>query len=294
VRGLFSARVLERFEVAAGLPASRCFDLVVGTSMGGVLAIGLACGVPAAEMRSAIEAQCATIFRRRWERAAGFLGARYDPGHLGTTISSILGPWAARPFADIPRPVAVVAVDEAAGTPKVFRSDALGRRSAGEATVLDAALATSAAPTYFPPHVIGERAYVDGGLVANAPDLVAITEAIRAFGVELDELLVLAVGTAGSARAGRLRGDPGVLGWLVRHRLFDLTIDAQARLAAAQLDDLGVKVLRIETPPRKPIGLDDTGPATRAELVDLANGAFDEAHANHRDLLRRFAAHRAA
>lgn len=36
------------------------------------------------------------------------------------------------------------------------------------------ALATSAAPTFFPPHCIGDRIYLDGGLIANSPDIVAL------------------------------------------------------------------------------------------------------------------------
>src|SRR5947208_10008306 len=52
-------------------------------------------------------------------------------------------------------------------------------KDASPASLLDAALATAAAPTYFPSHKVGNETILDGGLIANAPELIAITEAIR-------------------------------------------------------------------------------------------------------------------
>lgn len=292
-RGLFTARVLEHLEAASGRPVRDSFDLIAGTSIGGILAIGLAAGAPARTLRLAFERDGATIFRRRWRRAFGLFGARYDPGGLRATAAGLLGAGALTPFAELPAALAVVAIDERAGAPKVFRTRALSRDLCDAVPVLDVALATSAAPTFFPPHAVDGRTYVDGGLVANAPELVAASEAIRQFGARPDDLGVLAIGTAGSPRQGRATGDPGAAAWLLRHGLVELTIDAQARLAAEHLRALGPgRLLRIDATPRTPLPLDGVGPAARTALLDLADAAFAEARARQPADLRYFSGRR--
>jgi patatin-like phospholipase/acyl hydrolase len=71
------------------------------------------------------------------------------------------------------------------------------------------ALATSAAPTYFPPHAADGAVFVDGGLIANAPDLLLATLAMRLFAVELAGLKICSVGTAGGQPRAKPIGDPG-------------------------------------------------------------------------------------
>jgi predicted acylesterase/phospholipase RssA len=291
-RGLFTARVLEVLEIEAEGQIGRRFDVIGGTSIGGVLAIALACGIPAETVRKRFAQDGHRIFRRRLTRVAGLLGARYSPTPLRRTIAGVLGAWASRPFAEIPKPVLVVAIEERTGRPKIFRSDALAPGEGDTATILDAALATSAAPTFFPPHHVGKAAYVDGGLIANAPDLVLATEAMRRFGAALPDITVLSVGTAGSPRDGRVGGDPGAGSWLMGHRLIELTIDAQAALAMAQLERLGPRrVLRIDAAPRHPMPMDDASPQAVSSLEALADEAMTRVRSSDLKELRRFLSH---
>lgn len=53
LRGVFSAAIIEQMEQAGGRPAAEIFDCIGGTSAGSLLAAGLACGLPAAELKKA-------------------------------------------------------------------------------------------------------------------------------------------------------------------------------------------------------------------------------------------------
>lgn len=63
-RGLYTATLLEELEKEAQNPLAEVFDLIAGTSIGGILAIGLAAGVPAATLRKAFEDHGGEIFPR--------------------------------------------------------------------------------------------------------------------------------------------------------------------------------------------------------------------------------------
>lgn len=257
LRGLFTATVLTAFEAAAGAPAATRFDLLAGTSIGGIIAIGLAAGIPAARIADAIRTRAPHIFRRRPLRHY-LLTARYPQGPLRQAVQSILGDQAGRRFSDLEVPLLVTAVDQTAGRSHLFRSRGLAAGQADTVTLLDAALATAAAPTFFPPHRIGDHVYADGGLVANAPDLLAVSAAMAHLHAPLPGIHVLSIGTAASPLPGRPFGSTGGLAWLRRHRLVELAVTAQEHAGVDQARRiLGTRYLCIDQCPDSPIGMDD-------------------------------------
>src|SRR5258707_15736584 len=66
-RGLYTAALLEELEKRAGKPLAQVFDLIAGTSIGGVLGIGLAAQIPAATFRKTFEENGATNFPRAYQ-----------------------------------------------------------------------------------------------------------------------------------------------------------------------------------------------------------------------------------
>ena len=50
IRGAFVTSYLKELEAKLGRPIAESFDLIAGTSTGGIIAAGLAAGMPAAEM----------------------------------------------------------------------------------------------------------------------------------------------------------------------------------------------------------------------------------------------------
>lgn len=292
-RGIFSAQVLSRLETTAQRSLSTCFDLIGGTSIGGIIAIGIACGIPAETIMEMMRDHGPGIFKAKHTAFGSLATSSYDPDPLRKAIVSILGkPNADRPFSDIPAKLAVVAVDERASEPRIFKTEALAGRFADRISTVDVALATSAAPTYFPPHRIGDDVFVDGGLIANAPDVILIGEAMRSFGSKLDDLHLFSVGTASNARVGRAGGAPGKLQWMTQHGLIDLIMDSQVALAIQQIRRLNpATVLRVDRRPSRNIDLADVEPETRDELLSLANQECNSLEQTANWL--RFAAHRA-
>lgn len=292
-RGLFTATLIEQIEQPKTRFADQ-FDMVAGTSIGGILAIGLACGVSGATLAALIRDRGAEIFRPRLTSFGGFTSSRYSNSGLRKAVVAAIGQkFASRSFCDIPVPLIICAVDEVTSQPRIFRTNSAAGGQGDQVSTLDVALATSAAPTYFPPHPIDGRNHVDGGLIANAPDVILLTEAMRRFGCGLDECHLLSLGTAGSPRRGKVKGTPGKLGWIARHALVELIMTAQEELAMLQVDGLGPSTfLRVDQRPADPISLDDVSEMTKNYLIGLANDTVSVIKRNKNEILRRFMSHR--
>lgn len=161
-----------------GARIAGAFDLLAGTSGGALVAAGLAAGRSAADMAALFDRHAPLIFAHsRWRSLRQIWRPKHDMAPLRRAIAEGLGGDGLR-FGDLPHPLAVAALDEETGTPRVF--SALDPAMAGRA-VAPVVAASCAAPTYFPAVMVDGRRHVDGGLFANAPDLLAFAQLRRAF-----------------------------------------------------------------------------------------------------------------
>jgi len=224
-RGLYTATVLADLEAALGAPLAKRFDLICGTSVGGILALGLAKETPAIDLKNLFVKQGHKIFTRRFSLGGLFLFAR----HSNSGLKSVLE----RQFldatvGDLSHPVIIPTVNYATGDAKIFKTPHHKSLEVDhKASLVDVAMATSAAPTYFPMYKTERGTFVDGGLVANAPGLLGLHEAVEYFGVNEIDVRVLSVGTMsiGVTIRGNSALDLGFMRW--GSRLFDLIISAQ-------------------------------------------------------------------
>jgi patatin-like phospholipase/acyl hydrolase len=208
-RGLYTAALLEKLENAANKPLSKIFDMIAGTSIGGILALGLGCGLSAARLRKAFETNAERIFPQWYQIKGknifprfrqGIFKARYPLQGLRDTIAEILGDKRnAKIHSGMATQLLITSVNLTARTACLFRST----DTECNASLIDIALATSAAPTYFPEHMVDSTIMIDGGLVANAPDMLCVIEALKS--AKLDEIRVLSIGTAGGEGANAYR-----------------------------------------------------------------------------------------
>jgi predicted acylesterase/phospholipase RssA len=289
-RGFLTATILEQLEEQSGGPLRDRFDLIAGTSIGGIVACGIAAGVAASEIRKQFEAKGAAIFEKRLGVFGisvkiprfGILGARYSRAGLEGAIAAALGDTADLRVAELAKPLIVPAVSATNGTTVLF--DNGSRPTFPGATLRQAALATSAAPTYFPDFDLEGNSLVDGGIVANAPDAVAVMKAMTAFGRDRREIRMLSIGTAGDPvgevhKSGRASG---ALGWMIGRNLFGLTVAAQQSLAIDLVRDLlGGNYVRIDAVAdrkrSKAIALDRADRPATETLRELAREALEEA-----------------
>lgn len=304
--GLYTAAILAEFEERSGRPLYQCFDLIAGTSIGGIIALGLAAGRPASDIRDAFVEHGSRIFpnaapnsKVSWlvRFARNVPKPLYSAAPLRNTIEQIVG--AETRMSDLVRPVVIPSVNLTKGGPKVFKTGHHPRFVLDwRLKVTDVALATSAAPTYFPAHRIGDELFADGGTFANSPDMIALHEAEMFLSARREDIHVLSVGTTTTnfAVSSSLNPDMGVMGWMRNQRLTDVMIGSQQALIDDMMKHvLARRYLRIDRrqadEQRRELALDVATPGAIANLKSIARASFAEASGDER--LRALLAHEA-
>jgi len=204
IRGIIPATFLAEFEKRIGKPIAELFDLIAGTSTGGILAALLTLpnkqGKPkytAEFARSAYFEYGKTIFHRSPLRAAvtlgGLAGPIYSPRGLEGLLRQYLGE--AR-LHDTLTEILVTAYDMDSGTPWFFKTSfARQHRSPVDDPLLTQVVrATTAAPTFFPPLALEDHCLVDGGVFASNPALCAYAQARNMY-PQAEPLLAVSLGT---------------------------------------------------------------------------------------------------
>lgn len=306
-RGLFTASVLEELQKDRNRSIIDAFDMIAGTSIGGIIALGLANGIAPGEIREKIEKKGPELFPhhnfpgRVGQAFTRLFAAPHSPSKLKELIEDVLP--AQDSLNDLPVHIVVPTCDATGGQhgpePVIFtnhRNDPLNTTRQ-----VDVALATSAAPTYFPSYRFPQstRELVDGGVIANSPSWIALTTAIARFGWKTDSVRMVVVGTSTSPQ-GRVPGQPvpakqdrrlfrfhqgqGYWYWLRKRRLFDLLMNGQQRLSdemCRQVLEPGnfwaIDSFRSSEQDRVARTLDQASDAARRTLRSLAETAARQA-----------------
>ena len=282
--GLYTAQVLALLEEEAGQPLGRCFDLLAGTSIGGLLALALAYEVPMRRMVDLFVQRGAEVFSDRAlpggavsrlvDLTRSVMGPKYTGKALRKALEDELGEVHLK---DALHPAVVTAVDVQNCQTKVFKTPhAAASKGDGPLRASEVALASCAAPAYFPSVKLADRLFADGGLVAVAPDQVALHEAEHFMGVDLASVSMLSIGTATAHYHPRdgVDDDAGAVGWLSDGRLILTLISAQQQHVQAMVEDrLGDRYLRLDAdwPADAGLGIDVATPAAAKVLRELAH-----------------------
>ncbi|MEP7296430.1 MAG: CBASS cGAMP-activated phospholipase [Burkholderiales bacterium] len=281
--GLYSAAVLAALEARVGEPIGRRFDLVSGTSVGGILAAAVALEVPLTEIVELFHRHGAEVFSPRalpsgtiarlLDMSRSVLGPKYSGVELRDALAKRLGD---RTLRDARHPLVLPAVNVTRGQTKIFKTPHAAASTGDEqVTMLDAAMATCAAPAYFPAVRVGGDLFADGGLFAVAPDQVALHEAEHFMGIDPARVRMLSIGTAtaGYQPSGGVEEDAGAVGWLSGGRLILTLIAVQQQHVQAMLEDrLGERYLRLDAhwPEDAGLGIDVATPEAAKLLLALA------------------------
>ena len=210
IRGVIPAVVLAEIEQRTQQPVAQLFDLVSGTSTGGLLALGLTkpsatgSGTPAFSARQMLdlyEREGSAIFERDlWHRFLALenvLEEKYPSRGVERVLATYFGDTL---LSEALTELLVTSYDIERRTPFFFRRSKAQEHRGWDWQMRQAARATSAAPTYFEPAKLeatdrsGYYALVDGGVFANNPAMCAYAEA-RTLWPEEEDLLVVSLGT---------------------------------------------------------------------------------------------------
>jgi patatin-like phospholipase/acyl hydrolase len=258
LRGIFTAAVLAEAEAAFGPAFLEKFDLMVGTSTGGILALGLASGRECRDMLDFYRDLGPRIFAKP-RRFRQLSRPKYDRKILDEVLREKFGENTV--MNDLKTPACITAYELVSGTNRVWKTDHhKDLRGGGVLKVWKVAAATSAAPTYFAPVQLDRAdSHVDGGVWGNNPAMVGLTEAVRYGERSLSDIRLLSIGTTSQAlqvsnhaeaeKMGLAQWAPKVLGLLGHSSM--AANDNQARLL------LGENYLRIDSDRTHGVKLDD-------------------------------------
>lgn len=188
VRGLFQAHFLDRLSRELGGDVMGSIDLVAATSTGSITAGALAAGLQARLVVQLFEDVAPVLFRST-PLSALRRGPRYDVSGLEKVLRKHLGNTR---LGDLSTPLLITSSVVDDHRVKVFST-----RLDGRIGLVDAILASCAAPTYFKPRRIEEdaRTFYDGGLWANDPSAFAVQFARDELDKTTPEIRLLALGT---------------------------------------------------------------------------------------------------
>lgn len=233
VRALITLEVLAYLEQASGKRVCELFDLIVGTSTGGLLALGLSKESPysARQIAQIYANDCPRIFNRsvgqKFKSLAQFNGPKYSNQTLYECALKILG--GKTKMSNVVCDVMVTTYDIAKRTPRFYTS-----WDSPDILMLDAAMSTTAAPTYFVPW----RDNVDGGVCDNNPALSGVIELCKRFSCTVRDVVCVTVGTGSDTKAysGTQAAGWGLLSWA--EPLVSIFTDGTSELHAYHLNRL--------------------------------------------------------
>lgn len=319
MRGIYTAAFLDRLtdqqarRTGSGpLDLGRGFDLVVGTSTGAIVACALAVGVPMPKVVDLYREHGASIFPHRiGGRAsvvrrllAGRTFVRRGDAALRSALEAVLGD---ATILDVYNgrgiSLSIPTVDMSNHKAWVFKKTPKSGVRDDHYRLVDVCMASSAAPIYRSLAIVDDpnspgarKVFADGGLWANNPIMVGLTDALTI--AEPDqEIEIFSLGTCPRPEGEHVVGDAAnrsMMEWRLGADVAPLSIAAQefaydnmARLISEALTHCGRSVRRVRFPNRPVpasmmpfLGLDDSRPEAMERLVSQAHNDADLTRSN--------------
>jgi patatin-like phospholipase/acyl hydrolase len=322
IRGIYPAMYLSELEAKLKAEGNekwqiyQNFDLICGTSTGGIIAIALALGIPAIEIYNLYLNNASDIFGYK----KCFIRQIFYSAHSRSGIEELIREKFRKInngvdpiLRDCKTNICIPTFDLLMGKPSVLKNNYHPRFTRDyHIPAYKAALATSAAPVYFDPYSseyidlngteISFKNKIDGGVFANNPTLLGIIEAQVAFYQKLENLKVLSLGTGYKRFSdGAIREKWGISYWInhKRKRVIELFMQAQSQQVEhlVQLLQNGIDKENIANPnfiyQRINTELDETlniemDETNKEKLVALGQKASYQFHENGNEIVSNF------
>lgn len=282
IRGLFPAAYLAEIErrFLGGSSIAKHFDMVAGTSTGGIIALGLANGKSAKEIASIYTERGEHIFPKPkpvaglWKRFRSLRSPKYDRLNLQKELLRVFGHDV---LDSVKTRVVIPSFEGEYGEPFIYKTPHHpDYQKDRHKALVDIAQHTAAAPSYFEAAENHGYQMLDGGIWANNPIMQALVDVLACYEVPRENIRILSIGTGDETvelAKRHLKG--GKLDWGVSTQvplLFRLAARAQSKNALGQAFLLVGKpnVIRVDLDEReRHMDLDDVARA-KAELPNFA------------------------
>lgn len=202
LKGLFSAAVIESLEEQLGHSISEHFDIITGTSTGGLIALGLGLEKSGSDIVEFYQKEGPKIFpNSMYRRTLGWFFSKYSNRYLKKVFQKlfVISDSEERPtLLNSKKRLIIPTFYASQSEPRLLKTPHDRRyRSDWKLPIWAVAMATSAAPTYFPSFEYNNNRYLDGGLWANNPSLIGVVEALE-MGASIENIRVLNISTTSS------------------------------------------------------------------------------------------------
>lgn len=175
IRGLILLKQLIVFEDLLGIKLHEHFDLISGTSTGGIIAAMLSLGHSANDILSLYTEHGSKIFHKQFLRF-GIFRPKYSDKYFNKLLMSYVGD---KRLKDINKNLLIVSYNATLKDKEIFIASKAKLNDIYDYSLFDVIRSTSSAPSFFKPHKINNNYFVDGGLVINNPSLVSWIESFK-------------------------------------------------------------------------------------------------------------------
>ncbi|MES9854916.1 MAG: CBASS cGAMP-activated phospholipase [Candidatus Thiodiazotropha sp. L084R] len=306
-KGLFTAKLVAQIEEETGGPFGAHFDLICGTSIGGIIALALATReIPASRIVDILTAAGPRIFtpiepyslKKKVSQPYRAIidtlvkkktGFTLDRGitsakHSSTALRKVLEEvFEERVIADLKTRLLIPSANWTKGGPQFFKTPHNPKYALdAKRSLVDIAMATSAAPIYLPNYTFEDKVYVDGALVGNAPGVFGVHEAEHAINPEIEKDIHLLSISALSSKTTANQSetlDKGIAQWGAG--LFDLMMACQEQTANFMMQQkLGGHYHMIDrdlsSDQDRVVALDKADTSATSTLLGIAGQTFQE------------------
>ncbi len=279
IRGIFPASFLSLIEdeLLDGNTVADYFDLIVGTSTGGIIALGLASGLTASQIAETYINRGGEIFPpfvKHRHKLTQWVLTGYKTNNLENVLYEMLGD---RKLGESSTRLCIPSAEGEHGEPYVFKTrHHIDYKVDHDVKMLDVALATCAAPFYFKAFSKERFTLLDGGVWANNPVMVGLVEALTCFDMARDNILILSIGCCDSEYKGISKPNRFFSSKLFAYRYAELLFNVLSHNALGQARLLigRQNVIRVNQILNQGIALDDWTSAKK-ELPSLSKSAFE-------------------
>ena len=228
IKGLFTAQFLAEIEEKLDLFIFEYFDMIVGTSTGGIIAAALALGIPARTICELYIRHAKEIFptnNRFLSSLKRISGAKYENDALKGQLYHIFED---KTIGSCKTRLLIPSYNLTTGKVQVFKTAHSPDLYYDKCKkILDVLLSTTAAPTFLPPYNSENGTYIDGGIGAVNPSFIGIVEAVTRCSWDLNDIYLLSLGCmepADNASTGREK-----MGFINVGKLISLFMTAESQ-----------------------------------------------------------------